>query len=147
MAGMVTYRRTQTVRLDVTASLYFGWVALVIAIGGWRVFVEVMPRLAIPLAVLSILFYGFRSLMVSVTWSHVELAYSSGWPSKRIERADIVKVETFRMPWWYGLGIRLTPKGWMWSIWGRSAVLLTLANGKGFLIGTDDPEGLAAALG
>ena len=146
MAGMVTYRRTQTVRLDVTASLYFGWVVVVIAVAGWRVFVDIMPRLAIPLAVLAILFFGFRSLMVSVTLTHVELAYSSGWPSKRIERADIVTVEPLRMPWWYGLGIRLTPKGWMWSIWGRSAVLLTLANGRGFLIGTDDPGGLAAAL-
>lgn len=143
---MVIYRRTQTVRLDVTASLYFGWVVVVIAVSGWRAFVDIMPRLVIPLAVLSVLFFGFRSLMVSVTRSYVELAYSSGWPKKRIERADIVSVEPFRIPWWYGIGIRATPKGWMWSVWGRSTVLVTLANGRGFLIGTDDPDGLAAAL-
>lgn len=143
---MVIYRRTQTLRLDITASLYFGWLLVVIAFVGWRAFVDIVPRLVIPLAVLSILFFGFRSLMVSVTRSHVELAYTSGWPRKRIERAEIVAVEPLRIPWWYGIGIRATPKGWMWSIWGFDTVLLTLANGKGFLVGTDDPEGLVAAL-
>ena len=44
------------------------------------------------------------------------------------------------------MGIRFTPKGWLWSIWGFRTVLLTLSNGKHFLIGTDDPEALAAAL-
>ena len=100
-----------------------------------------------PFLLVSVFFFGFRSFMVTVTPAEVELAYSFGWPRKTIERARIVSAEPVRIPWWYGVGIRRTPKGWMWGIWGFDTVFLNLSDGRRFLIGTDDPEGLAAALG
>lgn len=141
---MNLYQRTQFTNTALMALLAFGWLPIVLVFG--RGAGGSLRFLALPAALMAVFFFGFRSLMVSVTTTGVELAYTSGWPTKTIERASIVSAEPFRLPWWYGVGIRLTPKGWMWSVWGFDAVLLHLSDGKGFLIGTDDPEGLAAAL-
>ena len=143
---MNLYRRTQYANATVMVLLYYGWMP-VVAIFGFKDLGESLPFLVLPLLLMSVFFFGFRSLMVTVTPAEVELAYSFGWPRKTIERARIVSAEPLRIPWWYGAGIRGTPKGWMWSIWSLDTVLLNLSDGRGFLIGTDDPEGLVAALG
>lgn len=145
------YRHRQRLKSAVAVPIYYGWVVIVAGLlfrfgVGLEEFLRILGTMLIPLAIVTVFFLGLRSLLVSVTASHVELAYFFGWPRKRIERAEIVSVETLLIPWWYGLGIRPTPKGWMWKVWGRGGVLLTLSNGKGFLIGTDDPDGLASAL-
>lgn len=142
---MILYRRTQDANATVMGSLYYGSL-LVVVIAGFRSLVSAMPLLVGLLAVVSVFYFGFRILMVTVTSSQVELAYSTGWPRKQIERSSIVSATPLRIPWWYGLGISRTPKGWMWSIWGLEAVEVTFSDGRCFLIGTDDPEGLADAL-
>ena len=48
--------------------------------------------------------------------------------------------------WWRGWGIRHVPRGWMYNIAGRDSVELELQSGNVFRIGTDDPDGLLAAL-
>ena len=106
---------------------------------------RIFPILAVAV-VITLVLLGSRRLTVSVSPSEVVVEYTFGWPRKQISRSEIVSAEPFRVPWWYGVGIRLTPKGWLWSVWGFRTVMLTLSNGKHFLIGTDDPEGLAAAL-
>ena len=94
---------------------------------------------------LSVVYAGFLRLTVTVTRSEIFLAYTFGWPRRRIDRGRITSAVPHRIPWWYGFGIRRTPKGWMWNVWGLSTVLVTLTD-REFLIGTDDPEGLATAL-
>ena len=49
-------------------------------------------------------------------------------------------------PWYYFLGIRYTPRGWLFAVSGSSAVELQLKSGKFFRIGTDEPERLIKAL-
>ncbi|MDE0171209.1 MAG: hypothetical protein OXS29_17150 [bacterium] len=142
---MNLYQRTQYTNTTLMALLLFGWLPIVLLFG-LRGAGGSLRFLALPAALMAVFFFGFRSLMVTVTTTEVQLAYTSGWPTKTIERASIVSAEPFRLPWWYGVGIRLTPKGWMWSVWGYDTVLLNLSDGSGFLIGTDDPEGLTAAL-
>lgn len=142
---MNVYRRTQYTNTVVMGLLAFGWLPILLVFG-LRGAAGSLRFVALPAALMAVFYYGFRSLMVTVTATAVELAYTTGWPRKTIERASIVSAEPFRIPWWYGAGIRLTPKGWMWSVWGLDTVLLQLSDGRGFLIGTDDPEGLAAAL-
>ena len=145
MEGMNIYRRTQYTRVAVVVPLYYAWLLVVIVLD-FRAVLTMLPLFVGLTLLVSVLFFGSRSLMVSVTPAEVDLTYSFGWPRKRIERATIVSAEPLRIPWWYGAGIRRTPKGWMWSIWGFDTVVLTLSDGKRFLIGTDDPEGLTAAL-
>ena len=105
---------------------------------------RVLPMLGL-FIVLAVVYTGFLRLTVIVTRPEVRLAYTFGRPRRRIDRARIVSAVPYRIPWWYGWGIRKTPKGWMWNVWGRSTVLVTLTD-RQFLVGTDDPEGLAATL-
>lgn len=142
---MNLYRRTQHTNTVLMGLLAFGWLPILLVFG-LRGAGGSLRFVILPAALMAVFFFGFRSLMVTVTATAVELAYTTGWPRKTIERANIASAEPFRMPWWYGTGIRRTPKGWMWSVWGLDSVLLQLSDGRGFLIGTDDPEGLAAAL-
>ena len=94
---------------------------------------------------LTLIYVGFLRLTVIVDCDEVLLAYTFGWPRRRIDRARIRSAVPQRIPLWCGWGIRRTPKGWMWSVWGRDAVRVTLTE-REFLIGTNDPDGLAAAL-
>lgn len=85
-------------------------------------------------------------LKVEVGPEAVRLAFSYGWPRRVIRRADIQSVAVVRNSPIWGWGIRWIPGGWMWNVWGLDAVELRLVSGRRFRIGTDDPQGLAAAL-
>lgn len=87
-----------------------------------------------------------RSLRVTVTDAEVVAAFGSGWPRRRIAVRDVAATRPVRNPWWYGHGIRLTPRGWMLNASGADAVEIDLAGGGRFRIGTDDPGGLVAAV-
>jgi hypothetical protein len=87
----------------------------------------------------------FSRLTVEVS-NEVNIYFGWGWPRKTFEPAQIDDVRTVRNPLWYGFGIRWIPKGWMWNVSGLDAVELTLRTGRVFRIGTDDPDGLLAAI-
>lgn len=145
MEGQFLYRRSQHSRNEVMVPIMCGLLLIAFAAGLRAEAQSIFPILA-GAAVITVVLLGSRRLTVSVSPSEVVVEYTFGWPRKQISRSEIVSAEPFRVPWWYGVGIRLTPKGWLWSVWGFRTVMLTLSNGKHFLIGTDDPEGLAAAL-
>lgn len=143
---MIVYQRIQSARTTVLAKLYL--ILLLALVVGFLDPDTALPSLALMASVFvtAVLFLGFRSLMVTVTPSEVELAYSLGWPSKRIERSRITSVEPLQIPWWNGGGMHLISRGWIWNIWGIETVQLTFSDGSRLLIGTDDPEGLTSAL-
>jgi hypothetical protein len=139
---MTVYRHTQ-----------FGWVvfgsmlaAALIALGAawWTGEARlVVPLLAVLLGVVSALF-GSLTIRVSDGW--LECRFGVGLIRRRIKLTDIRGVQVVRNRWWYGWGIRLTPHGWLWNVSGLDAVELTLANGKKFRVGTDEPEHLRETL-
>ena len=88
----------------------------------------------------------FGTLTIRVDDDWLECRFGVGLIRRRIRRADIGEVQSVRNPWWYGWGIRLTPHGWLWNVSGLSAVELTLANGKKFRLGTNEPDELEKAL-
>jgi hypothetical protein len=88
----------------------------------------------------------FMSLTVRVEAAYVRLSFGVGLVRRKIPMERIESVNPVRNSWWYGLGIRLTPHGWMWNIQGLDAVELTYVDGGRFRIGTADPEGLSAAI-
>jgi hypothetical protein len=65
---------------------------------------------------------------------------------KSIEREAIMGVTPVRNPWWYGWGIHLTPRGWLYNVGGLDAVELALSNGRTLRIGSDEAAALARAL-
>ena len=88
----------------------------------------------------------FSMLTVLVDGDQIRVYFGRGWPRKTIRRAEIVDTGPVRNRWWYGLGIRWIPKGTLWNVWGLDAVELRLQSGRVFRIGTDDIDGLVAAI-
>lgn len=89
----------------------------------------------------------FHSLSVNITKESLTVAFGPGVIRKQFALTDIEAASQVRNHWFYGWGIRLTPRGWMYNVSGYDAVELQFKNGKRFRIGTDDPRGLLDALG
>lgn len=69
-----------------------------------------------------------------------------GWPGKRVPTSEIAGALPTRTAPISGFGIRVTTRGWLYSVSGRGAVIIGMRDGKQFLIGTDEPAALADAI-
>lgn len=132
-----------------------GWVilisVLVLVLAEGTILLFMLPpetRLGTLIAVgaFTLLILLFASLTVTVDSASIRLAFGPGLIHRTIQLGDVASAEPFGTKWWYGFGIRLSPHGWLWNVSGLKAVKLTYKNGKAFLIGTDDPEGLTRAI-
>lgn len=102
--------------------------------------------LAAVLIILLICLLLFHSLTTMVHTDAVTVAFGPGWIRHSIPLRAIRSARAVRNPWWYGWGIRMTPRGWLWNVSGLHAVELELADGNRFRIGTDEPGRLVQAI-
>ncbi|GMQ97670.1 MAG: hypothetical protein BMS9Abin17_0170 [Acidimicrobiia bacterium] len=108
---------------------------------------DISPLLALAIIVFTVgTAVIFTRLSVTIDVTSVTVAFGFGWPKRAIEIAEITSVHQVRNRWYHGWGIRLLTGGWMYNVWGLDAIELDLSSGRKFRIGTDDPEGLLAAL-
>jgi hypothetical protein len=88
----------------------------------------------------------FGSLTVTVDHQQLGVAFGAGLIHRHIPLDKVEKCRPVRNSWWYGWGIRLTPRGWLWNVSGLDAVELTYRSGRHFRVGTDEPERLCEAV-
>ncbi|MEW5765950.1 MAG: hypothetical protein ACOYXN_09245 [Acidobacteriota bacterium] len=107
-----------------------------------------MARIAFSVAPAGMLIAGavFSFLTVTVDREALVLRFGLGAWRRRVPLADVVQAEVRRVPWFWGYGIRLAPKGWLYRVAGLDAVDLTLRSGRHVYVGTDEPEALLSAL-
>lgn len=86
-----------------------------------------------------------HSLTVTIDRRELTAHLGPGAIRRSVLLADIRHVRFVRSPWYSGWGLRITTRGPLWRVSGLDAVKLSLNKGR-WLIGTDDPEGLMAAL-
>src|SRR5262245_22513770 len=98
------------------------------------------------LALAAVVHFLVSALTVEVSERELTWSFRLGTWRKHIARADIAGVNRVRLPWWYGIGVKYTPRGWAYLVAPGDAIQVALTNGKLVCIGTDDPDGLAAAL-
>ena len=79
------------------------------------------------------LFYGLK---VVVSSEKIFLSFGIGLINRKINLNEIKSTIIVNNKWWYGLGIRRTPHGWLWNIGGLKAVEIEYVSGKKFRIGT-----------
>jgi hypothetical protein len=96
--------------------------------------------------IIAVVAWLFSSMTVEVTPSELRWQFGPGIWKKSIARADIAHVAADRAKWWYGWGVRRTPRGWLYSVSGLDIVAVTTHDGKTTLIGTSEPRALTAAL-
>lgn len=136
-----SYKHTQ---IGTVILLSFG-VAMLILLLAMAVTKPILP-LALILGLLLIVAALFFSLSIEIRGEFVCWRFGVGLVRKQIKLADIQAVEIVKNPWWYGFGIHLTPRGWLYNVSGLRGVEIALKNGKSFRLGTDEPESLAQAL-
>ena len=136
----MSYRHTQRGPWIVIPCLLFAALNAAIAwqTGQW-------PAVAVLVFLIAVAIM-FSSLTVEVEGNELRWRFGPGWRTWRIAIDDIESVAAVRNKWWNGLGIRKGPGFWLYNVAGLDAVELRLLSGEVRRIGTDDPQGLAAAL-
>lgn len=139
---MRIYRHTQRGTALVWLLLGSGLVAAAAAVrareGGWIVGAVVAVLVASSLL--------FASLTVEVADAQLSLAFGPGLIRRRWSVGEIADLRAVRNPWWYGWGIHLTPRGWLFNVAGLDAIEVTFRDGRTVRIGTDEPQDLIRAL-
>jgi hypothetical protein len=59
---------------------------------------------------------------------------------------DIAHVKRVCLPWWYGIGIKYTPRAWTYLVTPGEGIEVETTSNKTVRIGTDDAERLMGAL-
>ena len=138
---MSDYRHTQ-----IGTVLLSSLGAAVLLVGALLLMYGLDPVLLAVIVMLAAIAIVFASLTVEIHGEVLILWFGPGLIHKRVAVATIRACAVVRNPWWYGWGIRWTPRGWLYNVSGLGAVELTLQNGQRLLIGTDEPEQLCQAI-
>ena len=88
----------------------------------------------------------FSTLTIAIEDGVLRASFGPGLVQKKVRLAEIASVRPIPVRWWYGWGIRLTPRGWLYNVSGWDAVEITLCSGRRFCLGTDEPEDLLKAI-
>ena len=89
------------------------------------------------LILIPVMFYGLRT---TINDQDITLRYGIGIITIRIALSDIKKTKVVRNPWYYGIGIKVIPKGMLYNAHGFDAVELRFHRGKKRVrIGTAEP--------
>ncbi len=111
------------------------------------------PLPLIPFLVLTGLFIVIASLFYKLTieldQSVLKLIYGIGLIRITFKIDQLEATKIIKTPWYWGLGIRTTPKGMLYNIQGSKAIKIEyISNGKSKLVmvGTPEPERLIQAL-
>jgi len=113
--------------------------------------IGLMDRAVLPLmlpvaALLAWIGWHFRRLTVEVSGGELRAWFAGGWPRYAWPLARIHTVRTVTNPWWYGIGIRFTPRGMLYNVAGGPGIEFRLKSGATFRLGSDEPEALADAI-
>jgi hypothetical protein len=98
------------------------------------------------LVVIAAVLVLFPSLTVVIGEDELEVRFGPGAVRKRIKLNEIESCQAVTIPWYYGWGIRLTPRGLLFRVSGLHAVDVKLMTGSTFRIGTDVPQELEEAI-
>src|SRR5512145_1798393 len=88
----------------------------------------------------------FATLTVEVNEQALNLRFGVGVIRKQFMLQDIEAYRAVKNPWYYGWGIHVIPRGWIFNVSGWEAVELQMKNGRKYRIGSDDAAGLVNAL-
>jgi len=88
----------------------------------------------------------FYRLCVEIRSGELRVSFGLGLVHRTFLVSELVAAQAVRNKWYYGWGIRWTPHGWLFNVYGLDAVQIELRSGKQYRIGTNEPQRLSAAL-
>ena len=100
----------------------------------------------IALVVNVVVLVAFTNLHVAVDDQALEVCFRPGFVRRRVPLSEIESCEVVTNRWYWGWGVRLTPRGTLYNVSGLRAVEVSLHSGRRLRIGSDEPERLAEAV-
>jgi hypothetical protein len=88
----------------------------------------------------------FAAMTVKVSAQKMKIQFGLGAIRKEFPIKEIKSFRIVKHPWYYGWGIRYSPRGWVFRVSGNSGIELQMKSGKLYQVGTDEPQKLAEAL-
>ena len=83
----------------------------------------------------------FYKLTIIIDNDKIEAIFGIGLLKKSIKLNDIQSIENYKIPWYVGIGIRLTPKGWLWNVSTGNAILIhNKTRSNTFLVGSKEVD-------
>ncbi len=119
---------------------------VVLFVGYLNIMTDFHPFALTGLIIILIVLWIFTRLTVTVDDRMIKIQFGLRIIRKVFLLKDVEAHRVVKNPWYYGWGIRFTPRGWLFNVSGFSAIELRMKNGKQYRIGTDDPDNLARAL-
>ena len=104
---------------------------------------EVIWPLIIIVGLISFLFH---SLNIKVNTSEINWSFGPGFWKKSVKLEAVNSVRVINTKWYYGLGIRYIPSGWLYTVSGTKAIQLELKDGSKINLGTNDPDSLVEVI-
>jgi hypothetical protein len=139
---MIRYEHTQRVTVILVALVGAAAVCLAVSTA-----VPAPPYVApMVFGVFVVCAYMFSSLTIQITGRTLCWYFGPGLFRKEVQLSEIQGVEVTQTRLVHGWGVHLTARGWLYNVSGFQAVAVRLRSGKEFLLGTDEPERLRAAL-
>ena len=136
---MLLYKKTQYVKLVII-------ILTVVVIGFLSPFIlqsgdNPIPWLYLAFIVLLLLLVALTFYKLTITIDHekIEAKFGVGLLKRSLKIKDINydSIENIKVPALYGIGIRLTPHGWLYNVSIGNAIKIK-SNNKTFFVGTED---------
>lgn len=89
---------------------------------------------------------AFGTLSVVVDDTMIRVVFGIGLVRKTIAVDDVVRCQIVPIKVLWGMGVHWTPSGWLYNVGGGTGVRLEMARERAAIIGSDDADGLAAAI-
>lgn len=121
-----------------------GWIGGFIALA-WNLIGADKPLMVFT-GILALVAFFFHGLTIRVDRQTISWAFGPGVVGKTLQLSDIIEAKAVQNSYRHGIGLRITHDGWVYSVSGFSAVQLTLNDGTQYRLGTNDQQGLIAAL-
>ena len=139
---MIRYEQTQ--RGTILLVIFLGAVLFLLALDG---LVPAARGILLSLiGILGMCGFLFSSLTIQITDRVLRWQFGLGFIRKEVPLAEIEGAEVVETTFLQGWGIHYTSRGWLYNVSGFQAILVKLTSGKAFLLGTDEPDRLRAAL-
>lgn len=141
---MPSYRHTQLGYVIIVSMILSCVITLIVCLA----FPKLMSA-AITTVTFVILLAGtvlFWSLTIEVGDNRLRCWFGPGLIRKSVLLDEIADAQLWKMSGIGGWGIHFSPQGWVYNVSGRQGVLFVLKNGKQFILGSDEPERLAATV-
>jgi hypothetical protein len=126
--------------------------ALLLVMGAVILFVSLMAfdnsnEVTLPVIIfIGLISFLFHSLNITVNEHEINWSFGPGFWKKSVKLEAVNSVNVIKTKWYYGLGIRYIPSGWLYIVSGTTAIQLELKDGSKINLGTNDPDNLVEAI-